>query len=209
MGITIQQATRELVEIEAKLQDLEKLHKRRELLRQFVALGEQLTSPNGTSPAATAMTVEARNVPRPPVTDSQDQEQGPSTAVVAYKLLQGYSGKMHIQALVEKAKEAGWVGSGDDARDKSRFYIAMHRQPKKFKRYGGGYWSVREQSGIEKVATAKPKSEVLADFIRMNGPQTRNFLLEHAGLKPGTLAACLNDKSKFKRLEDGRWDNVK
>jgi len=57
-------------------------------------------------------------------------------------------------------------------------------------------------------APERPKKDLLSDFIRQHGPQTRKQLLENAGLKPGTLATCLNDKTRFRQLEDGRWDLV-
>jgi hypothetical protein len=138
MVMTVEQARKELGETEAKLQELEKLQQRREMLRHFIALGEQLSSPDGGStlvsdPTSPAMQVYTRKV---------------RTAEVAHKVLRT-DGRLHMGELLKRVREEGWAGSGNDTTDKNRLYVAMHRLPKVFKSHGGGRWSVKEEAKAE------------------------------------------------------------
>jgi hypothetical protein len=51
---------------------------------------------------------------------------------------------MHLDDLVKKMRASGWVGSGDDTKDKNARYAAMHRLPNLFNRLGNGFWSGRK-----------------------------------------------------------------
>lgn len=57
----------------------------------------------------------------------------------------------------------------------------------------------------KRSGSTKTKKDQLTDFIKSHGPQPRSVLLEKSGLRPGTIAGCLADKSRFEQLEDGRW----
>lgn len=45
----------------------------------------------------------------------------------------------------------------------------------------------------------------LARFLSENGPMTRAEIVTNLGFPEGTISYCLNDKSMFKKLHDGRW----
>jgi len=134
--MTVEQASKELADLEAKLQELQKLAQRRDMLRQFVILGEQLSSLDSRStPLPT---------PTPPV--AGDTAKKGQTAQVIHGILRAH-GKLHMDELLRKARESGWPCSGDDVTDKSRLYAAMRRQPKKFKSHGAAQWSAKEEAG--------------------------------------------------------------
>lgn len=136
MVMTVEQASKELAELELKLQELLSLQQRRELLRQFVTLGEQLSSPaSGSAPVPSAAGAGVK----------ETAEKGQTTQMV-YRILREH-GKLQMGELLKKAREAGWPCSGDDITDKSRIYAAMHRQPKRFKSHGAGQWSAKEEAG--------------------------------------------------------------
>ena len=50
------------------------------------------------------------------------------------------------------------------------------------------------------------KNEV-AQFIKAHGPSKRGEIKAGTKVPAGTLAYVLNDKTRFIRLADGRWDN--
>jgi hypothetical protein len=66
--------------------------------------------------------------------------------------------------------------------------------------------SPRRNGETSKNGTTRKDS--LASYLKTNGPTLRKDLLEHAGMPSGTIAACLNDKERFRQLDDGRWDVV-
>ncbi len=53
---------------------------------------------------------------------------------------------------------------------------------------------------------AKTRKDMLAEFLKTQGPRTRKEMIERAGIPAGTIAYCLNDDTRFRRLADGRWD---
>jgi hypothetical protein len=56
----------------------------------------------------------------------------PYTVRFAEKILKARGASMTLAEMLDAARETGWKGSGDDKRDRERFYSAMHRQPEKF-----------------------------------------------------------------------------
>jgi hypothetical protein len=56
----------------------------------------------------------------------------PYTVQFAEKILKARGAPMTLAEMLDTARKAGWKGSGEDKRDRERFYSAMHRQPDKF-----------------------------------------------------------------------------
>jgi hypothetical protein len=54
----------------------------------------------------------------------------------------------------------------------------------------------------------KGRKAQVAEFIGTHGPSTRAEILAGTDIPEGTIAACLNDETKFVRGEDGKWRNV-
>ena len=50
------------------------------------------------------------------------------------------------------------------------------------------------------------RKEQVAEFIRQNGPTSRAKIIEGTSIPTGTIAYCLNDKTRFRQLKDGKWD---
>lgn len=59
-----------------------------------------------------------------------------------------------------------------------------------------------------RTANGGGRKEEVAKFIKSHGPAKRSDILAGTKVPTGTLAYALNDKTMFKRLPDGRWDNV-
>jgi hypothetical protein len=51
----------------------------------------------------------------------------------------------------------------------------------------------------------KSRKRSLEEFLRTHGPKTRQEIIEGTGFPEGTVSYCLNDKSIFVQLADGRW----
>jgi hypothetical protein len=51
-----------------------------------------------------------------------------------------------------------------------------------------------------------PRKKEVAQFLKNHGPSKRAEIHEGTKMPLGTLAYVLNDKSRFMRLTDGRWD---
>ena len=56
-----------------------------------------------------------------------------------------------------------------------------------------------------KRAKSPRRAEVIA-YLEEHGPTKRARLIEATGIPEGTISYLLNDKSRFRRLEDGTWD---
>lgn len=135
------------------------------------------------------------------------------------------AGKSARVALIEIAKQNG--GQVRIVEAKALLIAAGILRPSK-NIWGAIYTTLKRSAEFEKVAgeagtfkllqeprwASMPlprgaKKDFLAHYILECGPQTRKDLLENAGLKPGTVATCLNDKTRFRQLGDGRWDVIK
>jgi hypothetical protein len=95
--------------------------------------------------------------------------------------------------------------------EKGKINIAMHgsgRRATEFERI----LSAMEASGAQKQQQSRSKDggrvQQVAQFLREHGSAKRSVIQEETGIPLGTVCSVLNDKSRFKRLEDGRWDNV-
>ncbi len=68
-----------------------------------------------------------------------------------------------------------------------------------------------EQGEIETAnqpPRAKGRKAEVAEFIRTHGPSTRSEILAGTDIPKGTIAYCLNDKTRFVDGDDGKWRNV-
>jgi hypothetical protein len=53
------------------------------------------------------------------------------------------------------------------------------------------------------------RKDQVAHFIRQNGPSLRTQIIEGTQIPVGTIAYCLNDKTRFQQRKDGKWDLMK
>jgi hypothetical protein len=53
------------------------------------------------------------------------------------------------------------------------------------------------------------RKDQVADFIRQNGPSLRAQIIKGTQIPVGTIAYCLNDKTRFQQRKDGKWDLMK
>jgi hypothetical protein len=67
----------------------------------------------------------------------------PYTLAYAEKILKAKGAEMHLDDMVKTARKQGWEGSGDDSKDRERFYSTMHRHPEKFKKTAPLTWSLK------------------------------------------------------------------
>lgn len=52
------------------------------------------------------------------------------------------------------------------------------------------------------------RKEALVSFLKTTGPSTRREILEQTRMPEGTIATCLNDRERFRRRNDGRWEVI-
>ena len=50
------------------------------------------------------------------------------------------------------------------------------------------------------------RRDTVMAYIEEHGPSKRARLVEATGIPKGTISYLLNDKTRFKRVEDGTWD---
>ena len=50
------------------------------------------------------------------------------------------------------------------------------------------------------------RRDTVMAYIEEHGPSKRARLVEATGIPKGTISYLLNDKTRFKRFEDGTWD---
>ena len=62
------------------------------------------------------------------------------------------------------------------------------------------------ESGTPKREKGAPRRDVVMAYIGEHGPSKRAQLVEATGIPKGTISYVLNDKTRFKRLENGTWD---
>jgi hypothetical protein len=94
---------------------------------------------------------------------------------------------------------------------KGKIRVAMHGSGRRATEYER-MLSATETSGDQKQQQSRSKDggrvQQVAQFLREHGSAKRSVIQKETGIPLGTVCSVLNDKSRFKRLEDGRWDNV-
>src|SRR3990172_2132784 len=130
MGLTIEDAEREMHSLESKIRELDKLKERHALLRNFVELGQRLSANGNTIP-----------VPEPALF-GQNVPASSSTMGIAAAALRE-SEPLSTRDLVERMKMKGWRGSGSDAKDYKAVYVSLYRKKEMFEKLGDGTWKLR------------------------------------------------------------------
>ena len=77
--------------------------------------------------------------------DNGAESQAMTTAAVAYRVLAASPKSLRLADVVQRMREAGWQGSGDDKTDQDRAYAAMYRAKDKFHRPRWAHWAVRRE----------------------------------------------------------------
>ena len=89
------------------------------------------------------------------------------------------------------------------------FWAAMSRSDE-LEPVGRGTYRLKSTAGhipanqTESHPKPKPRSEQLKDFLKSEGPQTRQQIIAKSGIPLGTLGMLLQ-KEPFRKDEHGRW----
>jgi len=122
---TIEEVDAELSDLDKRLSEYNNLIARKQTLLEYKAilgrLGLNHAKPLSESPA----------IPSSPAGRGAVE-----TLDVARKILSA-APQMSEGDIVREARRQGWAGSGDDAKDKSRFYAAMYRKKDVFEKVPG------------------------------------------------------------------------
>lgn len=128
---TIEEVNAELQDLESRLKEYEELIERKRNLLEYRVLLGRLGFGNSKRLA------ENLEVPgtAPPV----------ETSELAKRLLSIYP-ELSEMDMVREARRHGWTGSGDDAKDRGRFYAAMHRKKEIFEKVPDkpGTWRLKK-----------------------------------------------------------------
>lgn len=131
---TMQEVDGRLAKIEQELKRFEVLLQEKQDLIAYRYALVKLTGAEGPPPAAQLV--------KPP-TPNGNKVGMPYTLDYAEKILKAKGVEMHLDEIVKSARKQGWEGSGDDAKDRERFYSTMHRHPDKFKKTAPLTWSFK------------------------------------------------------------------
>jgi len=135
------------------------------------------------------------------------------------KVLEANEGPMHIvnitKAVSELTKKTVSRASIEGAVGR---HIRTSKRPQLVRIGSGDYalasW-VAEHSLLPRGA-AEPngnangvtRKDSVESYLKEHGPTLRKDILAQTGIPVGSISSCLNDASRFKQLEDGRWDLV-
>jgi hypothetical protein len=128
MPMTVEQARKEITELEVKLKEHAALMNRKMLLEQFLMLAERLD------------TSTAKHVNQPqPISNVAK----PNTSAAALEVLRK-QGPLHLRKLLEKMQQIGWTGDSADAKKREKaLYVYLHRNGQLFENVGNNVWKVR------------------------------------------------------------------
>jgi hypothetical protein len=142
MALTVEEAKKEIEKITPEIERLRKLSDRLILLRNFVALGEQLgggmVEPLDFSDYKVEILTEGTR-------ESPNQKRGGRTAGLAQEILSAVHSPLHVMDIVKAARLKGW-GTGDDLADEGSMYAALHRYPNRFVSMGKKMWRLPARS---------------------------------------------------------------
>jgi len=132
---TIPEIEAELIQIDKQLERYESLVQRRQDLATLRLLLMKLErSENGSK---------AQPVPHQPKGASlAEVASEPMTHAEYIELALAQNGPLAIGDLLTAVRKDGWQGSGDDAVDKKRLYVALYREKEKFNHDPDGRWSL-------------------------------------------------------------------
>jgi hypothetical protein len=128
--IDIEEIDKEIAQLDEKLKEYQAISQRRSDLLNIKVLAERVWGPiEGTYPA-------------PPVaTNGHGIRHDGTISGTAFRVL-ATKGPMNISDLLKGMREAGWIASGDDAKDKRNLYSAIYKKPQ-FK-LEDGVWDVTD-----------------------------------------------------------------
>ena len=130
-------------EVDARLAKIEQELKRFEVLIQakqdLSAYRYALVKLTGTESPPSSASVQLPKTPTP----NGNRLGVPYTLDYAEKILKAKGASLHLDEIVKIARKQGWEGSGDDSKDRERFYSTMHRHPDKFKKTAPLTWSLK------------------------------------------------------------------
>jgi hypothetical protein len=129
MAMTVEQAKKELADVNIRLKEYAALAQRKQMLEQFLVLAERLAGP--VSKSATAQS-------QPIVMPKTE------TTICARDVLRKH-GKLHLRALIAKMREVGWAGSSDSSKAEKTVYVNMYRNKGIFENLGKNIWRLRAQ----------------------------------------------------------------
>jgi hypothetical protein len=122
---TVEEVDSELSGLDKRLAEYNELIARKQALLEYRAilgrLGLNHIKAAAGSPATPSVSTGAAAV---------------ETSAIARKILSGVP-QMSEGDIVREARRQGWASSGDEARDKNRFYAAMHRKKDVFEKVPG------------------------------------------------------------------------
>ncbi len=122
---TLEEVDSELLELDKKLSEYNRLVARKQTLMEYKSiLGRMGLNHSKPTPAFT---------PTPFVPSSLGTVE---TSEIAKKILASVP-QMSEGDIVKEAIRLGWAGSGDEAKDRNRFYAAMHRKRDVFEKVPG------------------------------------------------------------------------
>jgi len=129
MSMTVEEAKKQLAEIEMKLKEYSALAQRKQMLEHFINLGDKLSAPLSKTSVNQAQTISITT---------------PETSIAARDVLRK-SGALHLRDLVSKMQQMGWVGSSDQKRAEKAVYVNMLRNKAVFENTGQNIWRIRTQ----------------------------------------------------------------
>jgi hypothetical protein len=143
---TIEQVEEELAELERKMAGYEEVLRRRNLLLKFKQLADQIASGTGETEKQSLNTTREDHSDQPSSVANSARRARNKTADLAEQVLSG-APSMHINELLRMMRESGWIGSGNDRKDRKAIVTALQNQPKRFAKVGDGTWTVRAHRG--------------------------------------------------------------
>jgi hypothetical protein len=168
-----------------------------------------LQGPNGTM-AAALKTIEVKAQ-----TSNSNGHRSGSHLDHVLKVLAAADAPMHI---VKVTEEVSKLANKDVTRASIDGAVSRHIRDSKrpqIARIGAGEYALTSWVAQHSAKISPPtkqkgltRKDALTDYIRANGPTSRGDLVERTGTPAGSVGGCLNDKERFKRLDDGRWDVV-
>lgn len=122
---TLEEVDEELLALDNKLAEYKRLLVRQQTLLEYKAILDRLgLTHSKASPAFTPATAVS-----PAIGTTETSELAKKILASAPQMSEG--------DIVKEALRLGWTGSGDEAKDRNRFYAAMHRKRDVFEKVAG------------------------------------------------------------------------
>lgn len=132
------------------------------------------------------------------------------------KLLENTGRAMHIVDITrEIARATGKQISRASVDGAVSRHIREHPDNPTVVRVDAGVFGLRSQNEVRSKSdqltlhnrdTARTRKDQVTDYLKQHGPTFRRDLIANTGIPVGTIAHALNDKARFRQLQDERWD---